>query len=65
MNSDPEEDPPVGELPEDIGEGASDGDFRVEAWLAGLTLEPHEAGAGGAPEGAGVGLVISLPIPRL
>ena len=36
MNSDPEEDPPVGELPEDIGEGASDGDFeRVKAWLAG------------------------------
>ena len=36
MNSDPEEDLPVGELPEDIGEGASDGDFeRVKAWLAG------------------------------
>ena len=26
---------------------------------------PDEAGAGGAPEGAGVGLVISLPIPPL
>ena len=36
MNSDPEEDLPVGELPEEIGEAASDGDFeRVKSWLAG------------------------------
>ena len=36
MNNDPEEDLPVGELPEEIGEAASDGDFeRVKAWLAG------------------------------
>ena len=36
MNSDPAEDLLVGELPEEIGEAASDGDFeRVKAWLAG------------------------------
>ena len=35
MNSDPEEDRPVGELPEEIGEAASDGDFeRVKSWLS-------------------------------
>ena len=33
MNNDPEEDLPVGELPEEIGEAASDGDFeRVKAF---------------------------------
>ena len=36
MNSDPAEDLLVGELPEEIGEAASDGDFeRVKSWLAG------------------------------
>ena len=43
MNSDPAEDLLVGELPEEIGEAASDGDFRVKAWLAGLMKPAQEA----------------------
>jgi hypothetical protein len=48
MNSDPEEDLPVGELPEDIGEAASEGDFeRVKAWLAGGSAsDPRSINAG-------------------
>jgi hypothetical protein len=63
MNSDPEEDLPVGELPEEIGEAASDGDFeRVKSWLDSSTrsFEEHLHGVGGPYAGDVRTLVASV-----